>query len=159
MTNPVLAISTAGLATLALVGGASTAAAATTPPEADLVVNYGFTSVDGFGPGTEYAFAFSLTNTGPSDAAGATLVLVVPPMLTVPNPPEGCTVDGPGLICEIDGVLPAGATVDFTGQARLDDTYTGDGTDIVRTAIAWSDLPDPDDTNNVVSTVGPRIEG
>lgn len=122
------------------------------------MVTYGFTSVEGFQPGTEYGFALSVTNSGPSDAVGATLVIVVPPMLTVPTPPAGCTVDGPGLICPLVGVLPPGASTDFAGRARLDDDYTGDGSDIVRTAIVWSSVTDPDDTNNAVTAVGPLID-
>ncbi|MBO9664651.1 CARDB domain-containing protein [Dokdonella sp.] len=115
-------------------------------PMADLVVEK--TGPAGATPGTQVTYTLTVTNNGPDDAVDATLDDPTPPGLSFVSATPPCAA---GFPCDL-GTLADGASAIVTVTFAVDAGATGD---LVNTATAGSDTPDPDPSNNEDSVTIP----
>ncbi|MFC4820186.1 DUF6923 family protein [Dokdonella ginsengisoli] len=115
-------------------------------PTADLAVQK--TGPASATPGTEVTYTLTVTNNGPDDAINATLDDPTPPGLSFVSATPPCAA---GFPCDL-GTLADGAITTITVTFAVDAGVTGD---IVNTANAGSDTPDPDPSNNDDSVTTP----
>lgn len=99
--------------------------------------------------GSPLTYTLQVTNNGPSDANGVTLVDTLPPSLlsATPDPDQG-TCDGTQIItCDL-GMLASGATATIFIYVTTPDDYIGQ---ISNNAQVSANEGDPDLTNNLAS--------
>ena len=100
--------------------------------------------------GTNIVYAITVTNSGPSDAAGVVVSDATPTGLTFVSNTGGCTTVFP---CGL-GVVPAGATRTITATFAVPSGYTTPNP-IVNTATVTSATPDAATGNNSATTNTP----
>lgn len=107
-------------------------------------------------PGTEFTYHLFVANDGPSSTTGFTLVDTLPDAVSFVSATDpSCTASGQTVTCDL-GDFPVGAKrIGIT--VRLDDQYTGDGSDLVNTVVVSSDNDDPDESNNTDDATGPDV--
>ena len=101
-------------------------------------------------PGSQVSYKVTVTNNGPSDAAGVVLSDVVPPSSTAVLTVQGATSSDmtcAGASCTL-ATLTAGASAAVTVNAQLSPSMTGAFTN---TATVTAATPDPDPTNNTAT--------
>ena len=101
--------------------------------------------------GQTVVWTVTVTNAGPSAAAGVTVVDDLPPGVTL-VPPPGCT-GTTQLTCAI-GTIGAGASATVTITATVAPDLEG-GSRLVNTAAATSSTPDPTTSNNTATSTTP----
>jgi large repetitive protein len=140
--------------------GLPTGAAAA--PIADLSVVKTLTSSDPVTPGDTFTYELTLTNAGPSVAAGLAFTDTLPAPLrwvqSVP-PAAACQRDGNTVACATDREIPVGATRTFTVTVELDASYTGDGSDLVSSGVVSSATADPVPGNNSAAAAAVAVNG
>lgn len=82
------------------------------PPSSDVQVSQQFTPAL-VASGGATTLTFTVTNTGPSDATGVTVVEELPAGVVAGPPPDGCTLTGRTLTCSV-GALANGGTRTWT---------------------------------------------
>ncbi|MCH0558143.1 MULTISPECIES: DUF11 domain-containing protein [Streptomyces] len=104
-----------------------------------------------------FDYVVKVTNHGPSDARGVTVVDHLPPALEFVSSPDGCAAQGRTVTCGVLPVLPVGSVHTWVVTVRLAPGYGGDGSDIVNEAEVGSDTADPAPENNTTSLTGLEI--
>jgi uncharacterized repeat protein (TIGR01451 family) len=89
-------------------------------------------------PGDEFTYTLVARNDSSSPAADVSVVDPLPQSVSFVSSADGCTAVRRDVTCAAPGDLPGGASRSFTFRARLADTYTGDGADVLNTATAAS---------------------
>jgi uncharacterized repeat protein (TIGR01451 family) len=145
--DPVVANNQAALTGQVMVGPASADVAITkTPEETALVV-----------PGAAFHYVLTVTNNGPSVAAGVVVRDALPIALSLdPADTSGCAQAGQQVTCPAI-TLPLGTPRVYRLTVRLDAAYSGDGTEISNQAIVSAATADPVPANN--SAVAPLPGG
>ncbi|MEU3601093.1 DUF11 domain-containing protein [Streptomyces sp. NPDC006798] len=125
-----------------------------TEPQADIWVTKRPTSGTVIAPGETFEYAVTVTNDGPSRAAGVTAADTLPGPLAFVSSPDGCTATGQNVSCGPQPTLAPGASRTWRFTVRLDPNYRGDGTDIQNVAVVDSDTADPVPGNNTSPPAG-----
>ncbi|GLZ78054.1 hypothetical protein Afil01_28610 [Actinorhabdospora filicis] len=100
-------------------------------------------------PGETFEYEVTVTNNGPSDAAGVQVSDTLPDALKyVSSNPAGCTAVNQKVTCPKIAVLAAKGVQVYKLTVRLDAGYAGDGSDIRNVATVAADSADPDTSNN-----------
>ncbi|WP_416395496.1 MULTISPECIES: lectin-like domain-containing protein [unclassified Curtobacterium] len=94
-------------------------------------------------PGDEVEYTVTARNRGPGTAEDVGAVDELPAALRFVGSPDGCTAEGQDVTCRSGAALAVGESVAFRIRARLDPSYSGDGSDVVNVATATSPT-DPD---------------
>lgn len=98
-------------------------------------------------PGQVFGYTITVTNAGPSDAQGVTLIDAVPAVLQSPVfSVDGGSTFAPWVSPYTIGTLAAGASRTVLIRGTLSPSATGQ---IVNTAVAESTTPDPNPDNNI----------
>jgi large repetitive protein len=120
-----------------------------TAPSADIVIIKSILPVAAV-PGGVFGYELTVGNFGPSTARNVVVTDALPPQVTFFASPEGCTAVGRSVTCPAFDLspLPVGSPVTFTIGVLLDPSYTGDGSDILNSAIVLADTADPAMANN-----------
>jgi uncharacterized repeat protein (TIGR01451 family) len=105
-------------------------------------------------PGQTFSYEISVTNAGPSAAQSVTMSDTLPAALHFVSSPQACTAAGQVVTCT-QPLLAPGATATFELLVRLDEAYTGNGSDLTNIATVTSPTPDPNPTNNTTPPVAP----
>jgi uncharacterized repeat protein (TIGR01451 family) len=96
--------------------------------------------------GTDVAYAITVANAGPSDAAGVSLADVTPPGLTFVSTAGDCATAFP---CDL-GTIAAGSSKTVTATFRLSPSYAA-AVPMRNTATVTSTTGDPDGTDNTAA--------
>jgi len=138
----------------------SSTASTTVHAQADLaVVNAGLSTALA---GTEFTYTVAVTNNGPSDSQGVTLIDSLPDGIILFDQAQ---TSGPsftvsalgGQVTAAIATLPSGASATFSIDVDIDATLTG-GTALSATATVSSSTTDPNSSNNsatATTTVNP----
>jgi len=124
------------------------------PKKADLAITKKPVGTAPVAPGTDFDYAITVTNRGPSQAANVVVTDPLPAALAFVSSPDGCTASGSPysgsekVTCPTLATLAAKGQKSFTIRVKLQDLYTGDGSDIRNQASVTSDTADPDMANN-----------
>ncbi|MFB9366015.1 DUF7507 domain-containing protein, partial [Kitasatospora albolonga] len=89
--------------------------------------------------GETFDYAVTVTNNGPSDAAGVVVSDALPAVLKFVSASDGCTASGQDVTCPKVATLAAKASRTFTVKVQLDPAYAGDGKDVRNQAKVASD--------------------
>ncbi len=123
-------------------------ATVTTPPvlEADLAIRK--VHQGEFVAGARASYAITVTNTGPSDAADATVTDTLPSnvgFVASGDADWSCSAEGQDVTCVHADPLPAGSTTTFVLNVQVSATSK---LPAINSATVTSTTPDPDDSNN-----------
>ena len=94
--------------------------------------------------GTALSYEITVTNSGPSDATGVTIVDTLPPGVAFVSASAGCTEAEGTITCDV-GSLPSGASASVTVQVTVDPGVTGS---ISNSASVAGSETDPVTSNN-----------
>ncbi len=131
-------------------------------PTANLAVTLA-NSVDALVPGSTVTYTLTVTNAGPSEAAGATVHDSFPATLAgvtwtcLGSTGSVCTAAGTGDIADTV-TIPAHGSVTYTATATLVTEATGT---LINTATVAPPIPDPDPTDNTATdtdTITPQAD-
>ncbi|WP_416970237.1 isopeptide-forming domain-containing fimbrial protein [Streptomyces sp. 4F14] len=134
------------------------ASATVTPVAADLATTKSATGTP-VAPGQTFQYQITVTNNGPSAAANVSVTDTLPSQLAFVSSSSGCTASGQSVTCPQIASLANGSSQTFTITARVDPSYTGNGSDIANTASAGSSTPDPTPGNNTSPPSSPQVSG
>ncbi|MCX4747541.1 hypothetical protein OG455_18795 [Kitasatospora sp. NBC_01287] len=124
------------------------------PKKADLAITKKPVGTAPVAPGTDFDYAVTVTDNGPSQAANVVVTDMLPAPLAFVSSPDGCTAAGTPYSGSEKVTCPTLATLEVKGQktftirVKLADVYSGDGSDIRNQASVTSDTADPDLSNN-----------
>ncbi|MBB5871859.1 putative repeat protein (TIGR01451 family) [Allocatelliglobosispora scoriae] len=124
-------------------------------PSADLVMAKRALNAAPVTPGTTFSYQLTITNNGPSTAAGVKATDALPTPLTFVSSADGCTAAGQTVTCGPQATLAVGASKSWTFVVKLDAGYTGDGSDLGNVAVAGSTTADPSPSNNANPSAKP----
>jgi uncharacterized repeat protein (TIGR01451 family)/fimbrial isopeptide formation D2 family protein len=103
--------------------------------------------VDPVNAGDQVVYTIEITNDGPSDAVGVTVVDTLPAGMTLIST-SGCSNDPAGVPnCSL-GNLTVGASTSYTVTVRVDASASGT---LTNTAVVSATTPDPDTGNNTAT--------
>ena len=100
-------------------------------------------------PGGDLTYTIVVSNSGPSDAAGAIITDTLPAEVSLTALPPGCQESGPQIVCNA-GSLTSGGSAHHQLIVTVPATATGVLTNQV---IIHANPPDPDPANNLASLV------
>ncbi|MFD0569446.1 DUF11 domain-containing protein [Kitasatospora gansuensis] len=106
------------------------------------------TSTTPVAPGETFDYTITVTDNGPSQAAGLVVSDELPSVFNFVSASDGCTAAGRSVTCPKLASLAVGASKSYTITVQLDPAYAGDGTDVRNQAKVVTDSPDPDQSNN-----------
>ncbi|MGW2401124.1 isopeptide-forming domain-containing fimbrial protein [Kitasatospora sp. NPDC001664] len=118
------------------------------PVKADVAITKKATSTTLVAPGESFDYTVTVTNNGPSDAAGLVVTDALPSMVKFVSASDGCTASGQDVTCPKVATLAAKSSRTFTIKVQLDPAYAGDGKDVRNQAKVATESPDPDSSNN-----------
>jgi uncharacterized repeat protein (TIGR01451 family) len=108
-------------------------------------------------PGETFTYTLLVSNQGPSAATEVVATDTFPAGVTFVSSTEGCAAAGQDVTCPTIPTLNAGGFLSFHLVARLDPSYTGDGSDLANVADVASTTPDPVPGNNRTAPVTPQV--
>jgi uncharacterized repeat protein (TIGR01451 family) len=114
-------------------------------------------SADVVVPGQTLTYNLLVSNQGPSTATDVVVIDPLPAAMTFVSSPEGCTAAGQLVTCPAIATLAPGEFTTFTLVARLDPSYTGNGTDLDNRATVQSPTNDPVPGNDTTPPVRPNL--
>jgi uncharacterized repeat protein (TIGR01451 family) len=132
--------------------GSATASTTLAPPSADLAITK--TGPANVVPGTDLVYTITVTNAGPSDAAGVSVADITPSGLTFVSNAGACATAFP---CSL-GVVAAGATSVITATFAVPAGYAG-ANPVVNVATVSATSADPVAANNSATTSTPVAAG
>ncbi|MEW1721538.1 hypothetical protein [Streptomyces sp. NPDC093109] len=106
-------------------------------------------------PGDQFDYRITATDKGPSDTTNVRVTDTLPAGLTFVSSADGCTASGRVVGCPARSTLAAGSSAVWTFRVKLDDTYTGTGSDLGNVATVSHDITDPDPSNNTSGAAAP----
>ncbi|GAA1182961.1 hypothetical protein GCM10009664_56360 [Kitasatospora gansuensis] len=118
------------------------------PVKADVAITKKATSTTPVAPGETFDYTITVTDNGPSQAAGLVVSDELPSVFNFVSASDGCTAAGRSVTCPKLASLAVGASKSYTITVQLDPAYAGDGTDVRNQAKVVTDSPDPDQSNN-----------
>ncbi|MFB6814178.1 DUF11 domain-containing protein [Streptomyces sp. NPDC056347] len=117
-------------------------------PTADLAITKRAASGTPVSPGSTFDYVLTVSNSGPSQAAGVVVTDTLPAALAFVSSADGCTSTGQNVTCPELATLAVGASRTYTIKVRVSADYRGDGSSIRNVAKVTSDTADPDTSDN-----------